>query len=280
MNTKLMRVSRTLCLALLLSNGVLAARADDVAVTGLKVAAGTIAAVDAKGKVLKVRKFMGVRTFVLGENCALTRVERKTVTFADFSPGEKVSVSYRDMEGVLVAAKIAEQPRSLKGGVTAIDPAGHVLTIKRHWGGEKFKLPESCNVVLNAGTRGSLGDIKLGGQVTVLYDTPGGVWTARQIEQTSIQFTGVLDAVNLADRTLSAGKKLLGDKQFHLAENCAIVINGKLGGRLQDLKVGETCELSYDPVDGVNIVNRIAPAAATEPARTVESGVVVSRPPQ
>ena len=47
-----------------------------------------------------------------------------------------------------------------------------------------------------------------------------------------------------------------------MADNCAIVINGKTDGRLSDLKPDEKLVFSYDEINGVNVVNRIAPAEA------------------
>ena len=49
-------------------------------------------------------------------------------------------------------------------------------------------------------------------------------------------------------------------KKFNLGDHCAIVINGKLDGRLEDLKPNEKLELTYDAINGVNIVNRIGTA--------------------
>jgi len=109
-------------------------------------------------------------------------------------------------------------------------------------------------------------DIKLGGHVTVVYNTPKGNWTATRIEHRSLELTGTLGAIDTRARTLTVGKKLIGDKNFHLAGDCAIVENGKINGRLQDLKIGNNYTVSYTTVDGVNIVNRIAPAPPTDPA--------------
>jgi hypothetical protein len=76
---------------------------------------------------------------------------------------------------------------------------------------------------------------------------------------------GTLDSINLADRTINSGKRLLGDKKFHLADNCVILVKGKPDGQMSDLRLGQTYELAFDTVDGVNVVNRIAPVKTPAP---------------
>ena len=67
-------------------------------------------------------------------------------------------------------------------------------------------------------------------------------------------------------------KSGFSSKKFNLADNCAIVINGKTDGRLGDLKPNDRLVFNYDEVNGINVVNRIAPAEA-------RPGSVASTPP-
>jgi len=66
--------------------------------------------------------------------------------------------------------------------------------------------------------------------------------------------------------------------KFNVADNCAIVINGKSDGQLSDLKPNDKLVFSYDEVNGVNVVSRIAPAevqansVATTPASAPMTG--------
>jgi len=113
---------------------------------------------------------------------------------------------------------------------------------------------------------GTLDDVKLGSQVTVIYEIPNNQFVARQIEARSAMYVATLNAVDLPNRTIKAGKSLLGDKKFHLTDNCTIVINGKTDGKLSDLRVGQNYELDYEVVGGVNVVTRIA--AVDMPAKT------------
>ena len=55
-------------------------------------------------------------------------------------------------------------------------------------------------------------------------------------------------------------KASFNTKKFNVGDDCAVVINGKPDGKLTDLRPGESLMFSYDEVNGVNVVNRIAPA--------------------
>jgi len=62
-------------------------------------------------------------------------------------------------------------------------------------------------------------------------------------------------------------KSLFAEKKFNLGDNCVIVANGRIDGRLNDLKPDDRLVFTYDEINGVNVVDRIAPAV--EPANTV-----------
>jgi hypothetical protein len=257
-------------LAVLISACALHAYADDAVAANDKTSSGTITALDAREKVLKLRGFMFSRSFVLGDNCTLALDDKTSVSLGDFRPGQKVTVSYTDADGVLVADRITQDRMFFTGEVSAFDAKNHLLSVRYHGETKSFAIADNCGIALNANANGTLDDIKPGSRVVVTYETPGGNWTARNIELPSLRFTGTLGTINVADRTVNVSKPLLGDKRFHIADGCAVVINGKVTTRLQDLHPGENCELSYDVVNGVNIVNRIAPVVVQEKAETAQ----------
>jgi hypothetical protein len=53
-------------------------------------------------------------------------------------------------------------------------------------------------------------------------------------------------------------KALSGTNKFNVADHCAIVIHGKLDGRLVDLRPGDKLMVSYDEISGVKVANRIS----------------------
>jgi hypothetical protein len=222
---------------------------------------GTVLSVDPQEHVLNARGFVLSRKFNLGAACTYTMWDGKTGTINDLRPGEKVTVGYQDASGVLVANRVEQQPMNYEGMVRAIDPTAHTLTLHLRGMDKTFQIASDCGVVLRNEKSGTLADIQTGNHVTVTYETPGGRPTARQIAQTSINFTGTLTAIDLGEKTLKA-RAAFSSKKFNVADDCAIVINGRTDGQLGDLKPNDKLVFSYDEINGVNIVNRIAPVEA------------------
>lgn len=198
------------------------------------------------------------RQFNLGDNCTYVMLENNNGSMADLRVGEKVTVSYQRLHGVRIADRIDQQPMRFAGVVTAIDLAKHALTLHQRGLDKEMDIAAGCNVVLKNNKSGALSDIQLGDHVTVTYEIPGGLPTARQIAQTSAQFTGKVAAIDLDERTVRA-KDTFSTMKFNLADDCTIVINGKTNGKLSELKPDERLVFDYDSVNGVNVVSRIAP---------------------
>jgi Cu/Ag efflux protein CusF len=232
-----------------------------------------IVSVDPKEHVLHVKNWaMFTRQFNLGANCLYAQADNNNAAASDLRPGEKVTVSYQDSHGVLIADRIAQEPMRFEGTVTAINNDKHILTVHRPGLDKQLQFPNDSRVTLRDGKYGSMGDVKIGNYVTVTYEMPANQPTVRQIAQTAIPFTGTLTAVDLNEKTVKA-KTTFASKKFELADNCAIVINGKANGQLSDLKLNDKLLFSYDEINGVNVVSRIGPAEA--PA----DSVAVTPPP-
>ena len=272
-----MKTTRTtnltaVCAAVLTATAVLRAPADQAATTVVpeKFYTGTVVSVDPQEHTLNAKGFVLSRKFNLGSTCTYTMLDNQAGAIGDLRPGEKVIVSYQDASGVLVADRIVQQPMCYAGMVQAVDPTGHSLTLRLHGMNKTIQIANDCAIVLRGGKSGALTDIKTGNHVTVTYETPAGKPTARQIAQTSIEFTGTLTAIDLEEKTLKA-KAGFSSRKFSVADNCAIVMNGKTDGRLSDLKPNDKLVFDYDDINGVNVVNRIAPLEAQ--ANSVASGI-------
>ncbi len=262
------------CAAILTTTAVFRAAADQPATAAKpeQTYTGTIRFVDPQERLLNAKGFLMSKKFNLGATCVCTLLDNKAGTIADLRPGEKVTVNYQDSQGVLIADRVEQQPMRNEGMVKAIDPTGRTLTLHLRGLDKTFQIANDCAVELRNDKSGTLADIQAGNHVTVTYETPDGKPTARQIAQTSLEFTGTLTAIDLGEKTLKA-KAAFGSKKFDVADNCAIVVNGKTDGRLNDLKPDDKLVFSYDEINGINVVNRIAPAearpssvAATSPA--------------
>ena len=222
---------------------------------------GTVVSLNPQEQVLDVKGFWFSKKFNVGADYACTLLDDKTGTINDLRPGEKVMVGYQNANGVLIADRVEQEPMRYEGMVQAVDPAAHTLTLHVRGMNKTFQIANDCGVVLRDNKPGALADIQTGNHVTVTYETPGNALLARQIAQTSIEFTGRLTAIDLENKTLKA-KSAFSEKKFNVADNCAIVLNGRPGGRLSDLKPDDNLAINYNEINGVNVVNRIAPAEA------------------
>lgn len=237
---------------------------------------GTVVSVDQHDLMLTAKGFLLSRQFNLGASCRYVLLDKTAGAVGDLRPGEKVMITYQNVNGVLVANEVKQVPLRYTGMVNAIDPAAHTLQLHEHGFNKKFQIADDCAVTLRDDKSGALGDIQIGDHVTVTYETPEGKMMARQIAQTSLEFNGTLTAIDLGERTLKA-KDLFSSKKFNVANDCAIVINGKPDGHFRDLKPEEHLVISYDEIDGVNVVNRIAPAeTGSNPVTTSTSPVAGS----
>ena len=263
MKTTKARRWTVLCAAVLTATAAFRTLADQATTAAQpeKSYTGTVVSVDPQGHTLKAKWFLLNKKFNLGVACVYTLPDNTAGTINDLRPGEKVTVSYQNVGGVLVADRVDQQPMRYEGMVQAIDPVAHTLTLHVYGMDKTFQIANDCNVLLRDDKSGTLADIQAGNHVTVTYETPDGTLTAHQIAQTSIEFTGTLTAIDLGEKTLKA-RSLFGSKTFNVADNCAIMVNGKPGGQLSDLRPDDKLVFSYDEVNGVNVVNRIAPAEA------------------
>lgn len=258
--------------ASVLTAAVVTASADQAATAAKpdKNYTGTIISVSPTEHTLDVRGFLFSKKFNLGDNCTYVLLENPGGTIGDLRLGEKVAVKYQDASGVFVADRVKQEPMRYEGMVTAIDPENHTLTVHVRGMDKTFQIADDCSVVLRDDKSGTLNEIQVGNHVTVTYETPNDTLTARQIAQTSATFTGTLTAIDLGERTVKA-KTLFDTKKFNLADNCAIVINGKTDGQLSDLKPDEQLVFSYNDVNGINVVNRIADANTAPQTVTAKS---------
>ena len=131
---KIMKTNRAIkwmavCAAVLTATAAFRASADQPATAARpeKSYTGTVISVDPQEHVLSVKEWaLSKKTFNLGDNCAydllFTTLENNSGTANDLRPGEKVTVSYQDSHGVLIADRVEQQPMRFEGMVTAIDP--------------------------------------------------------------------------------------------------------------------------------------------------------------
>ena len=234
-----------------------------------KSCTGLITSIDPKTHRISVQNWaMYTRKFNLGDNCFYAQVDNNNAPATDLRLGEKVTVSYQNSHGVLIADRVQQQSMRFEGTVTAIDNDKHTLTLHRPGLDKVLDYPNDSKITLRDGKNGNFTDIKVGNYVTATYEMPDNQPTVHQLAQTTIPFTGTLTAIDLNEKTVKA-KTTFSNKTFQIADNCAIVVNGRTGGQLADLRLKDKLLFSYDEVNGVAVVTRIGPA--DEPAPAVAS---------
>jgi Cu/Ag efflux protein CusF len=234
---------------------------------------GKVTTVNPQGKTITAEHWLSKKTFNLGKNCAVATINKKEAALKDLRPGDQVRIRYRDVEGVLVADRIAEKPLHYTGKIHAIDHNAGTVTMtepalyKPFHSPEKFRLATGCKVVLANGERGDLAALQPGDRIRVIYEKAGGSPVAYRIRDDSSTFVGKLNAMDLSARTLRAR-----EQNFEVADNCRIIVKGEQKGHLADLALGKEYRFTYESVNGVNVVDRIAPAQPTKPSQTTTTG--------
>lgn len=268
MKTKALHIWTIIGVSVLTMAGTLKSSADDAAAAlPHKSYTGMVMSVDTKERTLGVKGLFLTRTFNLGDDCTYTLADKSTGAISDLRPGQRVKVVYQEAHDVRVANRVAQQPMAYEGTVKDFDPVRRTLTLHSRSMDRTFQIADGCKVMLRDYKPGTLADIQTGNYVTVTYETPNDKLIARRIAQTSETFTGSLTAIDLEAKTVKA-KTLFDTKKFTLGDNCAIVINGKIGGQLAELKPHDKLVFSYDEINGVNVANRISPAGTPQQSDT------------
>jgi hypothetical protein len=268
MKTKAIRIWPAVCVSVLAMAGTFTSPAEDTDTNAIphKSYTSTVLSVDPKEHTLVLDGFFSRKPFNLGDKCACTFLDKGEGTISDLRPGQRVEVDYQEMHNVLVADRVTQEPMSYESTVESCDPVARTITLHARGRDRTFLIAGDCKVLLRGDKSGSLVDIQAGNYVTVTYETPDDKPTAKKIAQTSETYTGTLTAIDLDTKTVKA-KSLFETKKFNLGDNCAIVIGGKINGRLSDLKPNDKLVFSYDEINGVNVANRIA--LMGRPAETV-----------
>lgn len=225
-----------------------------------KTYTGTVSSVSPEGGVLMMRDFFWDKKFNLGSQCTYDLMNKRATSAGGLHNGQKVMLTYVEQDGVRVVSRVEQIPEHYEGWVKSVDADDCrerlTVTLRMRGVDREFVIADNCQVMLNNKRVGRLSDLKKGDRVTVLYETPDGNLYARQIAQMSDKFEGELTAIDVTENTVKA-KTLFDSKKFELGSDCAIETETKTDARLKDLRPGDKVMVSYNQVNGVNVVNRI-----------------------
>lgn len=237
---------------------------------------GTVGLVNPQNNTVTVNHLGLTRQFTLGQHCGIVMLDKKQAALSDLSPGERVMVRYCEAEGVRVADQITERALRYNGTIHAVDQKTGTLTMEEvplyrpFHAPERFRIASDCQVSRWDGHEGTPAELQTGDRISIIYELPGGSPVAYRIRDMSSSFVGAIEAVNLTDRTVKA-KALHDEKTFDLGSSCQIVLPGEKAGKLKDLALGQKCKFTYENVDGVNVLDRIAPAQEGKTTETAST---------
>lgn len=230
---------------------------------------GTLRNVNVSGRSVRVKNFWSGRLFEVGNSCEISLQDKPDASISDLIPGQKVNVTFKDFEGVRVATRIMQTNVVITGPVLAIDVPNRTFRVKDGWFSKIITAGPNCTLILRDGSNHPFKDLKIGQRVTVKYITPETGNVAQEIQQRSLEFSGRVDALDARTDTIRVSS-LLTDKTFRLGNDCQIVVDGKLGGELKDLRIGDRISFHYDDVDGVLVANRIERESTTEEPKATQ----------
>jgi len=254
MKTAIIPLSMSVCVILALTGRIYA---DDTTTAKQKSFNGTVMTVDEKERTLGVKRFWSTRTFDVGDHCKVSLEDKEDAALKDLRPGHRVEVQYLMRGGVKVASCIAQNDLTYAGHISAMDTAHRIFTIKAATSSKTFVAGDDCKFVIREEKDKSLADLRIGHKVTVRYLTTPQANMARRVEQMSRMFTGTIDVIDAETRTIKA-QHLFSEKKFKLANDCQIIVGGRMDGKLSDLRIGDKLSFHYEDVDGVLVANRIA----------------------
>lgn len=251
--------------------GVMSARAasgDLSSGQGEKTYCGTVTAVNVPDHILSVRGgFFFTRNFNTANDCKVSLQDKGRVSLSDLRPGQEVEIRYDDDNGVHIARSVAQHDLEYVGHITSIEPQHGIILVRGGAMTREFSIPPNVTVWLKSEHAKGLNRLQVGDEVTVVYEHERGVDSpvVYRIEQRSATDVGVITAIDPTLRTLKVKESNGKEKQFSLADNCAIVVRGRWNDSIDHLMIGEQVVVNYNNADGVLVANRVSPLAGPAP---------------
>lgn len=149
-----------------------------------------------------------------------------------------------------------EKEKVYKGTVTAVDATEKTVVVKGLMINKRFNAAEMCKVSLEDKPEATLSKLRPGHKVDVHYQNARGVLVANRIVQHNLVLEGYITAIDPAKRTLAI-KDSGGTKNLIVAEDCSVMLKGEKVGTLENLKVGHSVSIAYDPADDTRTAHKI-----------------------
>ena len=170
------------------------------------------------------------------------------------------SPSFGDESSATEATR--ESGKVLKGTVSAVDAVEKTVSVKGTMFSKTFNASDACKVSLEDKPEAALSDLRVGQKVDVRYQDAQGVLVAGQITQHNLMLKGYITKIDPAKRMLAV-KTSMSTREFKVADNCGVILNDKRYGTMENLKLGHTVNVAYDPADSTLTARKIEQKAET-----------------
>jgi Cu/Ag efflux protein CusF len=232
--------------------------------------AGNVKSVDDKERTIIVEAFWSTKTFAAGDHCKVQLEDKPNAVLKDLRAGYRVEVQFVSKDGVKIASHISQRDSTYTGHVSTVDAAKRTFVVKSGLGSKTFVAADDCKIIIRDEKSTGLADLKTGHKVTVHYASIRPENVAHKVEQGSLTFSGTVEAIDATTGTLKA-KKAMTNRRFRIGDDCPIIVDGRAGGKLSDLRIGDKLSFDYEDVDGVLVASRIAREnSASAPAPSPE----------
>lgn len=233
---------------------------------------GTLSSVNLTDRSITGKSGWFSDSFRIGDDCVISTIGKDDASLSDLHPGEAVDINYQSLGGVQVASRITEKARSCSGTIQSVDAKSMKLTMVQELFGtipehKTLRIASECKVTLNNGDSGSIADLKPGDEITAIYDLHDGKAMAYRVREKTTDVVATLEAIDLPARTVKAEGRFR-EMPFDLANECRIIPKGSQEGQLKDLELGGKYRFTYEDLNGVNVLYRIAPVDETKPVQT------------
>lgn len=233
---------------------------------------GTISRVDVREQTVAVESFLQTKVFATRQQCRVQLEDKPIAALDDLLPGQRVEIKYLATNGAMLATRIIQENVAFTGQITSVDEVGKVLLVKDGLEAKAFKVSDQCKFSQKHGKGQGFANLKLGHKITVRYAPTLRQNLAFKIESSSQVMTGILVALDANAGILKACSSP-ASKTLKFGKDCAVVIGGRSGAKIRDLRVGDKVACHYEDLGGVLVANRIAlesPAiSAAKPGRPI-----------
>jgi Cu/Ag efflux protein CusF len=139
-----------------------------------------------------------------------------------------------------------KQDKLFAGTVSQVDAAGKVLIVKTFWSTRTFSVSDTCKVALEDKPEAALADLQPGQNIRIHYRDAHGVKIAHEILQQNLVYHGHIESIDAANKTVGV-KRGGSTRSFTLPEHFTVRVKDNKSGSLEDLKIGQTVDVIYEP---------------------------------